>query len=448
MGVHSIKKGLNLPITGAPEQTISAGKVVSQVAVLGDDFIGMKPRMMVKVGDAVKKGQQVFEDRKNEGVFFTAPAAGTVSAVHRGEKRRFLSLVIDVAETEEHVTFSNYGSDLDGAATRALMIESGAWTALRARPFNRVPEVGSDAEAIFVNGMDTEPLSGDVDVIYDGHEAAFHAGLKALTAITEGKVFLCVAPGSKVSAGDVSGVSVETFSGPHPAGLSGTHIHTLSPAGRANVQWSIRLQDVIALGYLMQTGQLHTDRVVAICGPNATSPRLLKTRVGASLSQLTADEATAPEETRVITGSVLSGRTAMGDEFGWLGAFHAQVTLIREDRDRHFMGWLTPGANAFSTMRIYLSSLMPGKKYAMTSNTHGQARAMVPIGMYEKVMPLDIMPTFLLRALIVGDLERAEQLGALELDEEDLALCTFVCPGKYEYGPILSERLAEIHKEG
>ncbi|HAN30340.1 MAG TPA: NADH:ubiquinone reductase (Na(+)-transporting) subunit A [Myxococcales bacterium] len=446
--MHRIVKGLDLPITGEPQQSISEGNALTQVALLGDDYVGMKPRMMVKAGDRVLKGQKVFEDRKNEGVFFTAPAAGIVSAVNRGKKRRFLSLVIDLADEQEHVTFENYASDLDGEATRALMIESGSWTTLRARPFNRVPAVDSQAEAIFVNGMDTEPLSGDVDVIIEGHEAAFAAGLRGLRSLTEGNVYLCVAPGSRITAGDAAGIDVQTFSGPHPAGLSGTHIHTLSPASRAHEQWSIRLQDTIALGYLLQTGTLYSDRVVAICGPNAKSPRLVQTHVGASLTQLCDGEATDSAETRVISGSVLSGRSAMGAELGWLGASHVQVSMIREDRDRHFIGWLTPGANMFSTMRIYLSSLMPGKKFAMTSNAHGQARAMVPIGMYEKVMPLDMMPTFLLRALIVGDLERAEQLGALELDEEDLALCTFVCPGKYEYGPILSERLAEIHKEG
>ncbi len=451
MGVHRIKKGLDLPITGAPSQQITEGNAVTQVALLGADYVGMKPRLMVKVGQTVAKGETLFEDRKNDGVFFTAPAAGEVLAVHRGAKRRFLSLVIQVAETETHATFSHYSGEpaaaLSGDAIRALMIESGAWTALRARPFNRTPEPGTSPEAIFVNGMDTEPLSADVDVVYKGHEAAFAEGLAALRKLTDGGVYLCVGKGSQISAGSVSGIETETFEGPHPAGLAGTHIHTLKPAGRNNVQWTIGLQDTIALGYLLKTGELYTDRVVAIAGPLASNPRLVKTRVGANLTELTAGETTG-DDVRVISGSVLSGRTAMGDEHGWLGARHAQVSVIREDTDRHFMGWLTPGPNAFSTTRIYLSSLMPGKKFDLTSNQRGQKRAMVPIGQYERVMPLDIMPTFLLRALIVGDLQQAEQLGALELDEEDLALCTFVCTGKYEYGPILSERLAEIQKEG
>ncbi|MCO4761662.1 MAG: Na(+)-translocating NADH-quinone reductase subunit A [Myxococcales bacterium] len=451
MAVHRIKKGLNLPITGAPSQEIGSGNAVTSVAVLGADFVGMKPRLTVKVGERVQKGQLLFSDRKNDGVLFTAPGAGEITAIHRGAKRKFLSLVIKLDGTGEHVTFAHHtgepASAMTADAVRALMIESGAWTTLRARPFNRVPAADSKPESIFVNGMDTEPLSGDVDLIFGDHAAAFTEGLNALHKLSDGAVFLCVGEGSKITDGGISGVKTETFTGPHPAGLTGTHMHTLKPAGRKNVQWSIGLQDTIALGYLFQTGKLFTDRVVAISGPKASNPRLVKTRLGASLTDLLAGES-AGDDVRTISGSVLSGRTAEGDEHAWLGARHAQVSLIREDKDRHFMGWLKPGANAFSTKSIFLSALMPGKKFALTSNQHGQARAMVPIGMYEKVMPLDILPTFLLRALITGDTEQAEQLGALELDEEDLALCTFVCPGKYEYGPILSERLAQIHKEG
>ena len=451
MAVHRIKKGLNLPITGAPTQQLSDGNAVSHIAILGADYVGMKPRLMVKVGERVRKGQQVFEDRKNDGVFFTAPGAGEITAIHRGSKRKFLSMVIALDGSDESVTFAHHtgesASAMDKDAVQALMVESGAWSTLRARPYNRCPEVGSTPESIFVTAMDTEPLAADTDLVYGGHEAAFAEGLAALRKLTDGSVFLCVGDGTKVSDGGTSGIHTETFSGPHPAGLAGTHMHILKPAGRKNVQWSIGLQDVIALGYLFKTGTLHTDRVVALSGPKAKNPRVVKTRLGASLSELLAGEIEG-DDARVISGSVLSGRTAMGDEHGWLGARHAQVSLIREDKDRHFMGWLTPGPKAFSVKNIYLSALMPGKRFAMTSNQHGQDRAMVPIGMYEKVMPLDILPTFLLRALITGDLEQAEQLGALELDEEDLSLCTFVCPGKYEYGPLLAERLAQIHKDG
>ncbi len=453
MAVHRIKKGLDLPITGAPNQQLSDANPVTQVALLGADHVGMKPRLLVKVGDRVQTGQQLFEDRKNPGVMFTAPGTGEVVAIHRGAMRKFLSLVITLDGADDAVTFTHYtgepASALNHDAVRALMIESGAWTTLRSRPYNRSPAVDATPESIFVTAMDTEPLSADVDVIYAGHEAAFSEGLAALRELTDGSLFLCVGPKTTVSAGDTSGVHTETFEGRHPAGLAGTHMHTLKPAGRKNEQWSIGLQDVIALGYLFQTGALYTDRVVAICGPKAKQPRLVKTRLGAKLSELLEGEIVADgDEVRTISGSVLSGRTAAGDELGWLGARHAQVSLIREDTDRHFMGWLSPGSNAYSVKNIYLSALLPGKKFAMGTNRHGQDRAMVPIGMYEQVMPLDILPTFLLRALITGDLEQAEQLGALELDEEDLALCTFVCPGKIEYGPLLSERLAQILKDG
>lgn len=445
-----VKKGLDLPITGAPEPRIEDARPVRHVAVLGTDYVGMKPTMEVREGDKVKLGQLLFTDKKNDGVRFTAPAAGEVVAINRGEKRKLLSVVIEVDESEEAESFTAHGRDklesLERQTVVDQLVESGLWTALRTRPYSRSPAIDSEPVDIFVTAMDTHPLAADPALIINEQAEAFEDGLKVLKRLTEGKVYLCTAPDARVPGGEVEGVQTETFAGPHPAGLVGTHIHFLSPVSLQRRVWHIGYQDVIAVGKLFSEGQLDVSRVIAVGGPRAENPRLLRTRVGASTEELLAGEVVEPDETRVISGSVFSGFTCEG-ALRYLGRFHHQVSLLEEGNKRVFLGWLSLGSNRHSVMGIYLSKLKGLRNYAPTTSTNGSERAMVPVGVYEEVMPLDILPTQLLRTLIVGDIEVAMQLGCLELDEEDLALCTYVCPGKYEYGPILRDNLTLIEKE-
>jgi len=442
----NIRKGLDLPITGTPEQVISAGRAVTQVAVLGADYVGMKPTMAVQEGDRVKKGQVLFTDKKTEGVQYTAPAAGVVKAINRGERRVFQSVVIDVDGADEE-TFQSYApqqlSSLSADDVQTNLVNSGLWTALRTRPFSRVPAPGSRPQAVFVNAMDTNPLAANPELVINEQAEAFKNGLTVLKQLTEGPLFVCKAPGANIPTAGVE--TTEEFAGPHPAGLTGTHIHTLFAVSAERVVWSIGYQDVIAVGQLFTTGKLFTDRVISLAGPQVKQPRLVRTQVGASLAQLTEGEL-ADGENRIISGSVFGGRTATG-ESQFLGRYHNQVSVLREGRERPMLHYLTPGANRFSVMPIYLSKLLK-KTFAFTTTTNGSERAMVPVGAYEKIMPLDILPTQLLRALIVEDMDTAINLGALELDEEDLALCSFVCPGKYEYGPILRKNLTRIQAEG
>lgn len=456
MALHKIKKGLNLPISGQPAQSIDATVESTAVALLGDDYPGMKPRMSVQEGDEVKRGQPLFEDRKAPGVVFTAPAAGKVAAIHRGAKRVFQSLVIEMSDDEragrgEQVTFASFRNtpveQLTQEAAKTLLVESGLWTAFRTRPFSKVPATDTAPRSIFVTAIDTHPLAPDVDVVLAGREADFEAGLQVLSKLTEGTVFLCKAPGSKVSAGR-SQARVEEFAGKHPAGTVGVHIHRLDPVHREKVVWHIGYQDVAAMGRLFLTGELDVERVVSLAGPPVKQPRLLRARLGARLADIVTPDALSVPEVRTISGSVLSGLTARGPVFGYLGRYHQQVSVLAEDRERRFLGWLGLGFSVFSIVPAFASALLPNKKFAFTTSTNGSPRAMVPIGMYERVMPMDIMPTHLLRALVVGDVEWAEQLGALELDEEDLALCTFVCPSKTDYGPALRNILNTIDKEG
>ncbi len=445
-----IKKGLDLPLQGKPEQAISSGATVKTVAILGEDYVGMKPTMHVKAGDSVKKGQLIFEDKKTPGVKYTAPAGGTVTAINRGAKRKLLSVVVEIAEQEEAVSFTQYSAEqLAGIERQAIveqMVESGFWTALRTRPFSKVPAIDSETKAIFVSAMDTNPLAADPEVVIAEEAETFNQGLSLLTTLSSGKVFVGTKDGSSLNKLEHPKVQYESFKGPHPAGNVGTHIHFLYPAAADNTVWHIGYQDVIALAKLFTSGELSMDRVVAIGGTMIKKPHLVKTRVGANIDELLVGEETDADN-RHLSGSVFNGFHAI-DSRAFLGRYHNQVTVIREGRDKEFFGWALPGSDKFSMTRAFISAFFPKKSYAMTTTTGGSERAIMPIGLFERVMPLDILPTQLLRALVTGDTDTAQQLGALELDEEDLALCTYVCAGKYEYGPILRENLTKIEKEG
>ncbi|MEL0637244.1 Na(+)-translocating NADH-quinone reductase subunit A [Marinomonas sp. TI.3.20] len=445
--MYKITKGLDLPISGAPNQVIEDAVAVKSVAVIGPDYHGMKPTMLVAEGDKVKKGQVIFTDKKTEGVKYTAPAAGVVSAINRGERRVLQSVVIDLQGDDEEVFASYSGSelkDLDRNKVVENLVESGLWTSLRTRPYSKVPDVASAPHSIFVTAMDTNPLAASAEVVLADQAEAFADGLTVLSRLTDGKVFLCKAPGAKIPT--TSDVVVEEFGGVHPAGLAGTHIHFLDSVSDKKTVWSINYQDVVAVGKLFVTGKLSVERVVSIAGPQVKKPRLVRTQVGASLASLLANEL-ADGDNRVISGSVLSGRNAFGP-FAFLGRYHNQVTVILEGREREMMHYLRAGSEKHSVLNVFLSKLTGKTSFAMTSTTNGSDRTMLPLGNFERLMPMDILPTQLLRALVVNDTEQAQKLGVLELDEEDLSLCTYSCSGKFEYGPILRDCLTLIEKEG
>ena len=443
-----VRRGLDLPISGAPEQVVHDGPVISQVAIVGSDYPGMKPTMAVREGDRVKLGQLLFTDKKNPGVQFTAPAAGAVVAINRGERRVFQSLVIDV-DGDKAEKFASYNADKLGSLERSAIVDnlvnSGQWVAFRTRPYSKVPEIDSIPSSIFVTAMDTNPLAADPAPIIAQRREDFVNGLKVLTGLTQGPVNLCVAPQSGVAGDEVDGVREVAFSGPHPAGLAGTHIHYLDPVSANKTVWTIGYQDVIAFGALFTSGRIDNSRVVALAGPQVDQPRLLTTQLGANLNQLVIGEL-ANDENRMISGSVLAGRKAAG-VFAFLGRYHMQVSVIREGRERQLFHYLRAGVDKHSALPIFVSSLT-NKLFNMTSSTNGSERAMVPVGGYEDVTALDLLPVQLLRSLIVGDTDMAQKLGCLELDEDDVGLYTYCCVGKYEYGPILRDNLTKIEKEG
>ena len=447
----NIKKGLDLPISGAPRQAIEEGNSARSVAVLGPDYPGMKPTMEVKEGDTVAKGQILFSDKKTPGVNYTAPSSGTIVDISRGAKRALRGVVIDVAAGGESIAFASHSLEqigtLDKQALIQQLLDSGSWPALRTRPFSRVPNPESAPHSIFVTAIDTNPLAADPQVVIAPRINDFVAGLMALSRLTDGAVHVCQR--ADADLGDYSWgekVQCHSFGGVHPAGLPGTHIHFIDPVSPSKTVWYIGYQDVLAFGHLFLTGQLDTERVVAIGGPGATNPRLVKTVLGANLTELTAGELVEGEQ-RIISGSVLSGRGA-NEGLSYLGRYHVQVSVLREDRERKLFGWLMPGARMHSVFPAFLSKWVGEKSVEFTTNTNGSTRGMVPIGTYDAVMPMDILATQLMRSLLVGDLEKAIELGCLELDEDDIALCTYACPGKYEFGPVLRNVLTQIEKEG
>lgn len=444
-----LKKGLDLPIKGKPEQTIALSKDPSTVALLGPDYIGMKPTMEVRVADKVKLGQILFTDKKNPAIKFTSPGAGEIISIHRSEKRALLSVVIKLSGNDA-VTFNPYSDQQFKELTREQVVEqllnSGLWVSLRTRPFSKVPDPQSKPNSIFITATDTNPLAPSINKILEGQERDFANGANVISLLTDGKIFICKAPGTDIPLIDRTNIVVEEFSGPHPAGNVGTHIHSLDPVSRHKTVWHIGLQDVIAIGKLFSTGKIHTERIISLGGPSVNKPRLLKTRLGASTEEILGNEL-KDGENRIISGSVLSGFTASGT-LGFLGRYHQQISVIPEFRKRQFLGWLSPGLNHFSTKNIVLSILIHGKKFNFDTSVYGEERVIIPSGGYEKIMPMDIEPLFLLRALAVDDIEDAEALGCLELDEEDLSLCAFVCPSKLEFGPMLRKNLNMIEKEG
>lgn len=445
----TIRKGLDIPIEGVPEQVIEDAPAVRNVGVVGAGIVGLRPSMLVAEGDRVRLGQTLFVDKGNTRVRYTAPGAGEVVAINRGARRALQSVVIRL-EGDEAEEFRAFGADelagLDAALVREQLLASGFWPALRARPFSRVAHPDAEPAAIFVTAIDTSPLAADPAVIIGTGREAFVDGLRVLSRLTAGEVFVCTAPGADIPCPATEPFRKVEFAGPHPAGLAGTHIHFLKPVSANRVVWYVGYQHVMGIGRLFTTGRAPTEKIVALAGPKANRPRLLRTRRGACISELLHNE-TAPGRLRVISGSVLSGHQATGP-LAYLGRYHNQVAVLAEGGEREFLSWMLPGANRYSATRAYAGHAVHKGRFPFTTSQMGSPRAMVPIGSFERVMPLDILPTSLLKALLVQDTDRARELGCLELDEEDLALCSFVCNGKYDYGPYLRMNLEEIEANG
>ncbi len=445
----SLTKGLDVPIAGSPELTVTSSKTVRHVALIGDDYPGMKPTMLVKVGDKVRAGQPLFEDKKSPGVFFTAPGSGEIAAINRGKKRKFESIIIEL-NNEDPLNFCNPESnpaELGAGVLRDIIIKSGLWTSFRTRPYGKVPSIDTNPASLFITAMDTTPLAPDLEGIIDLGRNDFLIGINALQSFVEtANIFICTAPEQQALTEEPPGTKLVSFGGPHPAGLPSTHIHFLDPVNESKTVWHIEAQDVIGIGFLLRTGRIPMEKIIALSGSGVTNPRHIRTRIGASLRELCVDETTG-EDLRVLSGSVLDGREAC-DMLAYLGRYHQQLCCIPEGTGRQFFGWLRPGSDRFSVTRAFLSSFLKPSNMVLDTAVWGGDRAIFPLGTYEKVMPLDVEPIYLLKSLASGNTEKAKALGCLELVEEDLALCSYVCPGKNDFGRLLRQTLTSIETDG
>jgi Na+-transporting NADH:ubiquinone oxidoreductase subunit A len=437
-----LRKGLDIAIAGNPRQEIEPGRPLRSVALVGDDYVGLRPKLLVQQGDRVRLGEPLLADRRDPRIVFTAFGSGTVAAINLGEKRSLRSVVLSIDGKGEEVTFPAHAPAALASLPRDVVLEtllrSGSWSALRSRPFGRVPLPDASPRAVFVTAIDTNPLAARPEVVIADYRDDFAHGLTVVNRLADCPIFLCTAPGAVSTDNNVGRITRVVVTGPHPAGLPGTHIHFLSPAGIGHETWDIGYQDLIAIGRLFTTGRLWTERVVALAGPLVRRPRLVRTRLGADLRELVAGEL-APGPARVVSGSILSGRRASAP-VNYLGRYHVQVSVLSEAHE-------DPQAPVRSLFATGLGRLFSRRRTAMSTGLNGEPAAMLPLGSFERVMPLDILPTPLLRALVVGDTERALDLGCLELEEEDLALCTFLCPSKLDYGALLRRTLTQIEKE-
>lgn len=432
-------KGLDLPISGAPSSEIDSSTAINSIAILGPDFVGLKPTMLVKEGETVAAGQKVFEDKKNPGVYITSPSSGVVASVNRGEKRRFLSLVIDVDDsiTSKLFDLNTYGSPVE------FLIDSGTFSYFRTRPYNRIPDVNAMPDAIFVNACDTSPLAADPHHLIQEDLDLFNAGLSFVDSINASAKTFCSYQNNAFDQ-SVENIHYNQFNGPHPAGLTGTHIHFLYPVGQNRSVWSISWQEIISLGYLLKNKQLRTHKLIALGGPSVHDPKILKVRYGSNLSELTAGA--IKESSRVISGSILNGRTAE-NVMNYLGAYDNQVSVISDETNDILFNWAMPGTKLHSRMPAFLSSWLKPKEFIFNASMNGGDRAIVPVPSYQDVMPLNILTTQLLKSLVTFDIELGEKLGVLELAPEDLGLVSYVCPSKYDYQSILDSNLEKMFEE-
>ncbi|MEX0962932.1 MAG: Na(+)-translocating NADH-quinone reductase subunit A [Pseudohongiellaceae bacterium] len=440
-----LDKGFDVPIANLPEQVIDPGPSLSTLAMLGTDYLGLKPKVLVQPGQVVAAGEPLFLDKHNPEVNYSAPGTGRVVAVNRGRRRALQSIVIELDETAavEH-SFEPVLSN-DPAVIRKLLLQSGAWTSFRTRPFNRVPKATSNPCAIFITAVDTRPLAADPNLVIAQGLQQFEKGMEIIAQFGQRPVFLCTGADWPAPEPSLQGVKRVEFSGPHPAGLPGTHIHFLNPAGAERTVWHINYQDVIAIGHLFETGRILTERIVSVGGPGALNPRLLRTRLGANLDELLKNEIDPAHSYQIISGSVLDGSLTQQDT-PFLRRYDNQVSLLADQTTPRWFDWLRVGADKVQFSKLL--NLTQHQRYELSTARNGRRVAMIPTDAFERVMPLDILPVPLLRALLVRDTDVGRALGCMELAEEDLALISFVCPAKQDYGAVLRANLDQIEKEG
>jgi len=444
-----IKRGLNIPLKGSAEKVLVRLDKAETYGVKPTDFPGLVPKLNVAVGDKVKAGSPLFHDKYRPEVVYPSPVSGEVVDVRRGERRVILEVVVK-ADGGDNV-YENFGPALPEALTReeviARLLKAGVWPYIKQRPFGIVANPSETPKSIFISCFDTSPLAPDLDFAVQGEEESFQVGVDVLRKLTPGKVHLGLSadfPPAKAFA-NANGVEHHYFTGPHPAGNVGVHIHHIDPINKGEVVWVVNPLDVIIIGRLFLKGVYDATKVIALAGSEVLKPRFYKLISGASIESIIKDNINSQAQVRIISGNVLTGTRV--DKLGYLGFYDNMVTVIPEGNKHEFFGWIAPGLDKHSASRAFLSKLIPSKRFTLDTNMHGGHRAMVVTGQYEKVMPMDIYPMYLIKAILANDIDRMEQLGIYEVVEEDMALCEYVCPSKTEVQAILRKGIETMIKE-
>lgn len=443
--VIKLRKGLNIKLEGIAEKKLETLPVPATVALKPTDFAGLTPKLSVKAGNEIKKGDALFYDKYHPEVLFTAPVGGKVVSVNRGERRKILEVVIETDEKAETVDFGKADpSSLSREEIIEKLLKSGMWPFIKRRPYGIIASPEEQPKAIFISTFDTAPLAPDYNFIFEGQMDTFQTGVYALSKLTEGKVFLGVQPESPFA--EVKNTVVKTFEGPHPAGNVGVQIHHVSPIMKKEIIWTINPQDVLYIGRLFETGNVDFTKIMALTGSEVENPKYYKTILGAPVNQVIDKKLKEVEyKQRIISGNALTGTRVKPEQF--LGFYDAQITVIPEGDDYEFFGWATPGVKKFSASKTFFSSLLPQKSYQMNANLHGGERAFVLTDQYDKVVPMDIMPVILLKAILADDIDKMEQLGIYEIIEEDFALCEYVCTSKIKVQDIIRQGINTMIKE-
>ena len=445
-----LKKGFTINLAGKATQKIGESAPPDSVAIKPSDFHGIYiPKVVVKEGDTVKAGSPLFHDKKLERVQFTSPVSGEVVRITRGEKRSLLEVVVLADKTTEYQSFRKYTvseiANLQAEEIKSQMLDAGVWANLVQRPFGILADPSSTPKAIHISAFDTAPLAPDYSFLFKGQDQFFQVGIDILKKLTPGAVHINIHNASDLSTvfSQAKGAEVNKFSGPHPAGCVGVQIHHIDPINKGDVVWTIAPAGVIQIGKLFLQGIYDASRLVAVTGSEVKNPQYVRSVTGASIKSLTSNNVNG-ENVRYISGNVLTGANVGKD--GYLGFFDQQVTVIPEGNDYEFLGWIMPGANKLSVQRAWglFSFLMPGKEYTLNTNTHGEPRAIVQTGVWEQLVPMDVLPGHLIKSILAEDIDEMEALGIYEVIEEDFALCEFADVSKHNVQGILREGLELI----
>ena len=442
--VIKIKKGANIELCGVAEKVLTKSVAPSDYALVPADFTGVVPKLLVAQGDRVKAGTALFFDKQRPEILFTSPVSGTVKEVVRGEKRKILAVVVESDGQNESEAFPTLNAGSSKDEIRTALLQSGLWPALIARPFGFIADPNTTPRDIFVTGVDTAPLAADLNYVVQDEAENISRAVALLSKLTCGKVHLTLAADTTAGAlSKIEGVELHRIEGPHPAGNVGVQIAAVAPIAKGETVWTIGVQHLAMIGRLAVAGKVDFQKVVALAGSEVKKPHYYKTVAGAAIESVLGDNLKSKEEVRIVNGNPLSGKTACG----YVGFYNNEIVALPEGNYYEFAGWAMPRLGKFSLSKSYFSWLMPRKKYRLDTNLNGGERALVMNDIYNKVMPMDIYPVYLLKAVLAGDIDKMEKLGIYEVIEEDVALCEFVCPSKIEWQAILREGIDRMVKE-